>query len=235
MKIAAIVQARMSSVRCPGKVLRDSNGKPLLSFLLERVQRASGINTVIVATSEEESDDAIANYCAYKGVPCFRGPRMDVAERFARLLTDHPFDAFVRLCGDSPFLDPAILSRAISLFRETRPDIVTNVFPRSYPAGQSVEVIDSATFLTVQPHFVEADDREHVTAHFYDHPDRFRIENFSHDPDLSYLSLAVDTEADFVRFASIAAAMDRPQWTYELTEIIALYNPEQRLLVTAGG
>src|SRR5688500_16406077 len=114
----AIVQARMSSSRLPGKVLREEGGKQLLGYLLERVGRCSCLGGVVVATSTEAADDPVARYCAEQGVPCCRGPLEDVAGRFVRVLERYPEEAFVRLTADSPLLDPALVERAAALFEE---------------------------------------------------------------------------------------------------------------------
>ncbi|MGH3051196.1 MAG: cytidylyltransferase domain-containing protein [Gaiellaceae bacterium] len=206
MHVAAVVQARMSSQRLPGKVLAPLAGRPALAWLLERLAAFE----LVVATSDEASDDPVAAFCAERDVECFRGPLADVAARFAGVVERYRLDAFVRVNGDSPLLDPALVTRGIELFVERKPDLATNVFPRSFPAGQSVEVVDAKAFLAARPEFDERD-REHVTTFFYARPKRFRIENFSAPAPYDGPSHALDTAEDLARLDAWARALPRPE------------------------
>ncbi len=140
MKIGVIIQARMSSQRLPDKVLTMVNGKPLLQYLLERLTHCSSIDQIVVATSEDKSDDPIAVFCHEYGALCFRGPLQNVAKRFYMALEKYNLDAFVRVCCDSPMLDQKLIDQGVKLFNGEY-DLVTNTLRRSYPVGQSVEVI----------------------------------------------------------------------------------------------
>lgn len=222
MRVQAVVQARMTSSRLPGKVLRPLDGKPMLLFLLERIARCSTLSGVVVATSEQREDDAVAEECRKAGVSCFRGDLSDVAARFAGALGRYPADAFVRVNADSPLLDPALIDQGVALYRSADADLVSNVFPRSFPPGQSVEVIRTDTFLTTLDD-MSNDVREHVTLHFYRNASRFRIRNFTALRPYGGLHMAVDTEADWGRFSSCVAAMERPHWHYGLEELAALW------------
>jgi spore coat polysaccharide biosynthesis protein SpsF len=211
----------MSSRRCPGKVLRPVADKPLLQYLLERLARAS-LDGVVVATSRRKEDDAVEELCVRLGVECRRGPLQDVAGRFLAVVEEFDPQAFVRVSGDSPLLDPALVARAVEVFRRGGYDLVTNVQRRSFPHGQSVEVVDSDTFRRVCPRLRRPEDREHVTPYFYRHAERFRIHNLACPQDLSQVQMAVDSEEDLARFAAIVERMDRPHWQYGLEELLAL-------------
>ncbi len=102
----AIVQARMSSRRLPGKVLADLAGKPMLVRIVERLRRARSLAFVGVATSVEPSDDPIAACCEALGIPCFRGPLDDVLARYVAACEHRGLDAVVRITGDCPFVCP---------------------------------------------------------------------------------------------------------------------------------
>ncbi len=222
MRIPIIVQARMSSIRAPGKMLRTVDGKPLLGYMLDSLRRCRSNQEIIVATSDHCSDDPIYEYCGALQVCCLRGPLDDVAGRFAAVLAAKPADAFVRLSGDSPLIDYRLIDRAMHHYACELPDLVTNVRPRSFPRGQSVEVVSVPTFLAALPNITEPGDREHVTRFFYRDPERFKIVNFTAPLDYSGTQLSVDSEQDFDDFVTTVGRMSRPHWTYTYQDILAL-------------
>ena len=222
MRIGAIVQARMGSGRLPGKSLRSIAGQPMLQYVLDRLQRCPDVDRIVVATSTAPCDDALAGYCEDRGIACVRGSEHDVASRFMSALEREPLDAFVRVCGDRPLLDQALVSRAVGLYRAGDHDLVTNVWPATFPPGQTVEVVRTATFLAAIAG-MNAADREHVTPLFYRDHHLFRIQNFVAAADYSGVRLVVDTEADAQVIEGIVARMQRDHWTYSLDEIVDLY------------
>src|SRR5690606_3770927 len=159
--ILAIVQARFSSRRLPGKVLAPVAGKPMLAWLLERLAHVEGLDEICVATSRDVSDDAVATFCRAESIDCHRGSLEGVAARLLEAAETRGADAFVRVNGDSPLLDPRIVSRAVSLYRKFEPDLVSNVLVRSFPKGQSVEVVRTATLKSALDDIADAEDREH--------------------------------------------------------------------------
>lgn len=221
-RIGAIVQARMSSRRLPGKSLRPLCGKPMLRYVLESLAQVDALAETIVATSSEAGDDPIAEFCDRFGTRCFRGPLDNVAERFLRASRAHRFSAFVRASGDSPLLDPRLVARAVALFSGSAADLATNVFPRTYPAGLSVEVVHCETFERLVPGLTEPDDREHVTGYFYRHPEQFRIVNFALETPRRDVHLAVDTPEQFDYVARLVRSMTRPHWDYSLDEVLRM-------------
>jgi spore coat polysaccharide biosynthesis protein SpsF len=223
LKIGAIIQARMSSQRLPGKVLHEVNGKPLLQYILERLEKSSIIKEFFIATSCEKSDDQIEEFCIKKHVPCYRGSLNDVAGRFKQILENERWDAFVRVNGDSPLIDQHLIDKGVNLFIEGNFDLVTNVFPRSYPPGQSVEIVRASTFKKNYSRMNDSDDFEHVTKFYYRNPKEFKIFNFTSLTDYSSVHLSVDTLQDMQVFSSIIRRMTRPHWDYHLEEVLEIY------------
>jgi spore coat polysaccharide biosynthesis protein SpsF len=220
MRIGGIIQARMKSARLPGKVLQRVRGKPMLEYVLERLDQCKSLSGVVVATSTDPTDDPIAQFCRERGTDCYRGSLTNVASRFMDVLTHSGFDAFVRVSGDSPLLDPNIVDRAVQSFLQGDFDLVTNVFPRSYPRGQSVEVVRAETFKRAFQKMRDEDELQHVTLFFYRNAREFAIHNFAADADYSELHLAVDTVEDMERFSRLLHAMEGPHWRYDLPEIL---------------
>jgi len=188
----AILQARMSSTRLPGMVLRPIIGEPMLARQIERLKRAKHLTRLIVATSTETDDDSIADFCADVGVDCFRGDLDDVLARFLGALDAFgPADTFLRLTADE----------AIEAHRKTGADYTHVQQLWTYPKGLDVEVCQTAA-LRVVGHEARGSDREHVTAYIYARPGRFRITAINRDPPLRY-RWTVDTPEDFAFVSSV--------------------------------
>jgi spore coat polysaccharide biosynthesis protein SpsF len=202
----AIIQARLSSRRLPGKVLMDLGGQPMLAWTLERVRAARLVTRTVVSTSDRSEDDAVAGFCAGRGVTCHRGPLDNVAERFASALRAEQADSFVRVTGDSPLIDPAVIDSAIRLYEAGEWDLASNVLVRSYPIGQSVEVLRGQTFLSTLREMENEEDREHVTRFFHRNQTRFRTVNFSSGADMARVQMSVDTPEDFAMVQRLIAA-----------------------------
>lgn len=225
MSQIAFIQARISSKRLPGKVLAQIAGKPLLAYLVERLRYGKSLNGIIVLTSSASDDDAIASYCEESGTRCFRGSLNDVLGRFLAAAAEFKVSSFVRVNGDSPLLDPRLIDQGVSLFESASVDLVSNAFPRSFPKGQSVEVISVEALRKVAAESRDPQDHEHVTPYFYVHHDRFRIRNFSSGKELQSIQMSVDAPADLKKVEGMISQMDKPHWTYGLDELLVL---EQR-------
>ena len=190
-----LVQARMSSRRFPGKVLAPLCGRPVIAHVLERVAEVVGRQRVILLTSEHASDDPLASYVATNlDMTVFRGSLDDVMARFQGCLRAHPCKWFVRISGDSPAIDSGLLTWMLARVTDDL-DLLSNVVRRTFPPGLSIEVVRSRTMLDLCSADLAADEREHVTPHFYRHPDRFRIRNVSNGAEVG-ASVAVDTLED---------------------------------------
>ena len=191
-----VVQARFDSSRLPGKVLKSLCKKKMLQWTYERLSECNRALKVVVATSREVTDDPIAEFCEGASWPYYRGSLANVAERFATIIQQEQIPAFVRISGDSPLIDPKIVDQAIQLYENSDSDLVTNIQIRSFPKGQSVEVLKSKTFLRILPEFNKYE-QEHVTPFYYRHPERFRITAFTSGVDAGSCQLSIDTPADF--------------------------------------
>lgn len=226
MKIIAIIQARMSSHRLPGKSLARVDGRPLLQMVLERLDRCIALDGCIVATSTDSSDDALAAFCESHGIASYRGSLTDVASRFREVAKRSACTAFVRVNGDSPLIDPRLIDQGIGRFCACNYDIVTNVHPRTYPRGQSVEVVRAAAFERAYGLMSEPADLEHVTRIFYRRADDFCIGSFRNVCDLSSIQMSVDDAMDLERVRRIAARMTRPHVEYGLDSLVRLHHED---------
>ncbi|MFC1584523.1 cytidylyltransferase domain-containing protein [Fibrobacterota bacterium] len=224
MRSVAIIQARMGSNRLPGKVLSRLNGKPMLTYLIERAQKSRLIEEIAVATSEKAENDGIASLCRELGVDCFRGSEHNVASRFYTILKEKNSACFVRICADSPLLDPILLDRAVTRLREKKCDLATNIFPRTFPAGQSVEAMQTRAFVDAFSDFTTPDDFEHVTRFFYRNASRFAISNFKCEGDFSQVKFCIDTAADFNKMKALMKKMGKDHLNYGYKDLIRFWS-----------
>jgi len=199
----AILQARMSSTRLPGKVLAPVLGEPMIGRQLERLARSARLDRIVVATSTDPSDDPLAAWCEGRGQPVFRGALGDVLDRFHGALALVPeADTVVRLTGDCPLADPAVIDATIERHLATGADYTSNTpAVRTYPHGLDTEVMRRTALEAAWREAKDPYEREHVTPFIYRHPERFRIESLSRQPSLAHLRWTVDFPQDlaFVR------------------------------------
>lgn len=199
----AILQARMSSSRLPGKVLSPLFGEPMIFRQIERLARARRIDRLVVATSTDGSDDALAEACAARGVAVFRGSLDDVLDRFAGALELFPeARTVIRVTADCPLADWTVVDEVIAHLEATGADYASNTpAERTYPHGLDVEVMRREALLDAWRDGRDPYEREHVTPYIYRRPETYRLEFVSRTPSLAHLRWTVDYPADleFVR------------------------------------
>lgn len=199
--VLAVLQARASSRRLPAKVLQPILGRPMLLRQLERLRRCSRIDNLVVATSENASDEPIENLCAAEGVACFRGSLDDVLDRFYRVAAPLNPAYVVRLTGDCPLTDPELVDQVVDFCRQGGFDFASNAIEPTFPDGLDAAVF---RFSLLEEAWREArlpSEREHVTPFMRQRPERYKIGSFTGSPDRSQLRWTVDEPADldFVR------------------------------------
>jgi spore coat polysaccharide biosynthesis protein SpsF len=220
MKVLGILQARMSSSRLPGKVLKPILGRPLLQHQIDRVRRAASLDSLVVATSIDASDDPIAALCEQAGVACFRGSLSDVLERFHQAASFYQAQTIVRLTGDCPLVDPSIVDATVALFRSDAYDLART--DASFADGLDVEVLSFGALDTATRRATRPSDREHVTLYIHRQPEVFRIAEYSSPTDLSGLRLSVDELPDFELVRRIYEALYPVNAAFTTADIVAL-------------
>ncbi|HSW04740.1 glycosyltransferase family protein [Aquabacterium sp.] len=203
----AIVQARMSSTRLPGKVLLPLGGRPLIGFMLERVRRAKAVDDIVLATSTDASDDALAEAVVAMGFAVYRGSLNDVLARFAGAAQGRNADVLVRLTGDCPLIDPALIDRAVNHLRDHQLDYVTNGEPAMYPDGLDVEAFTLAALQRTQAEAQLPSEREHVTPYMRSPQAQMRRGSLRGAVDLSALRWTVDHADDLTVVRELVDAL----------------------------
>lgn len=199
--IVAILQARTSSSRLPNKVLRPLLGVPMMQRQIERILRSQSLDKLIVATSTDQTDDAIASLCKSLSVECYRGSLTDVLDRLYNASVAagavSPTDHIVRLTADCPLFDASVLDRLVQLHAKGDFDYSSNAHVPSFPDGLDCEIMKFETLKAAWTDARAATDREHATHFIYTHPDRFRLGLLKSTDDLSNLRWTVDEKDDF--------------------------------------
>lgn len=199
MNVCAIIQARINSVRLPGKVLLEINGRPMISYMLERVARAKTIQHIILATGTDPADDPLADFCKKNNIACYRGSQEDVLDRYYQAAKTVHAQIVVRLTGDCPLIDPNIVDAMVTIFRKGDYDYVANTISPKWtvPEGMDVEIFSFKNLERAWQEAKKPSEREHVTFYFWKNPQLFSIYQYKIDEDLSGYRLTVDYPEDF--------------------------------------
>lgn len=230
----AIVQARSTSSRLPGKVLKPLAGAPMIIRQLERISRATGLDGIVVATSQDPSDDALAALLADAGYDHVRGPLDDVLGRFLVAIDTYKPEGVVRLTADCPLISPSVIDLVVERFHSSSADYVSNTMQPTYPDGLDVEVTTAAALRKVAAVSTDVHEREHVTLGIYRRTEHFTIENLT-DPegrDNSHLRWTVDDSADFDFVSEVYNRMHPAEFEYD--DVLALLASNPALLRTAA-
>jgi spore coat polysaccharide biosynthesis protein SpsF len=220
--IVGILQARVSSRRLPGKVLKPILGRPMLERQIERLRWSRRMQQLVVATSADPSDDGIADLCESLSVDCFRGSLDDVLDRFYQAANRHLARTVVRLTGDCPLADPIVIDQLIGLHEVAGEDYTSNTLTRTYPDGLDAEVVEFECLETAWREATLPSEREHVTPFIYNHPERFRLGTLQHDEDWSHLRWVVDEPEDFAFVSAIYEALYPNDPAFTTGDVLAL-------------
>lgn len=221
--ILAILQARMSSSRLPGKVLKPLLGRPMMGRQIDRLRCCRRIDRLIVATSTEAGDDPVAAFCAAEDVPCFRGSLADVLSRYAAAAEAFgPAEHVVRLTADCPLTDWRVVDECIALHLASHADYTANGVERTYPKGLDVEVMTASTLRRANSEATAPAEREHVTMFIYNHPELFRISHLKQSRELGAKRWTVDTPADFAFAEAVYGELLSVRPDFNQDDILAL-------------
>ncbi len=220
--ISIIIQARTGSSRLPGKVLKELlPGRSLLSCMLERIKRSQLATEIIVATSDNSADRAIAEEAQKCSCHFFCGSENDVLGRFLEAAKKYKTDIIVRLCADSPLHDAAIVDACIQRYLDNcrKVDLVCNILPPTFPYGTAVEVFSIDVLMRIDRLTVDLQLREHVTQYVHQNPHLFKIDNVTHSENLSALRWAVDTASDFAFAQSVYSRLYDKNSTFSWLDV----------------
>ena len=231
--VTAIVQARMTSTRLPGKVLMEICSKPILALLVERLKSCKGIDRIVIATSVDATDDVIANWCKKNSVDLFRGSLDDVLDRYYNAAKRFGADTIVRITADCPLIDPALVDRVIEAFKAGG-----CVYAKSmgrFPDGLDTEVFSFEALRRAHAEARLLSEREHVTPYICKNPEEFPVVTIDNDEDLSSMRWTVDDPADFLFVTKVFEALYTDKKIFYMDEILEFLKKNPELLKINAG
>ncbi len=219
--VVAIIQARMGSSRLPGKSLACIENRPMLWHVVQRVQRATRVDRVVVATSTAPADDAIEKMCQESGIPCYRGSENDVLDRFYHAARAEKAAQVVRITADCPLIDPEVVDRVVRRFERGDLDYASNSMVRSYPDGLDTEIFSFSALERAWHEARKPSEREHVTP--YLRSEKFRTANVQNDSTSMYQHYrwTVDESEDLEFIRAVYKAF-RPKDSFGMKDILDL-------------
>ena len=210
----------MSSTRLPGKVLKDIGGKPLIEFLIDRVNKSKRISASVVACTSNSRDDVLENYLIKKGHKCFRGDEKNVLKRFYDCASEERADLIIRITADCPFIDPELIDECVKAALVKKCDYVSNTQDRTYPDGLDIAVF---TFSLLKEAYLNSNsnfEREHVTPYMKAN-ESINKYNLKNSVDYSKIRITVDEEVDLKVIREIQSRIGGYDFSWK--EIIRLF------------
>lgn len=220
MKVVAIVQARMGSTRLPNKVMKPIGGVPMIELLMARLAKSKHIDQIVLATSTDERNTPLVDHVEKLGYTCVRGSESDVLDRYLVAARQAQADVVVRITGDCPLIDPALVDQVIAQFKAAGVDYLSNIAPASYPDGLDTEVFTLQALERAGRESKDSFDHEHVTPYLRK-PGLYKTGAMQHIEDLSGLRWTVDEPADFEVVSQVFSHF-APSIHFSWTEVLDL-------------
>jgi len=227
MKFVAIVQARMNSIRLPGKVIKPITGIPMIEILLHRLNKSKLINQIVLATSTDKKNKPLVNKVEQLGFTCIQGSELDVLDRYIKAAEQCKADVIIRITGDCPLVDPILVDECILRFQETKVDYYSNINPPTFPDGLDIEVIRYSALKKAAQQATKVAHREHVTLYIRE-SDSFIKSNYSYNEDHSAIRWTVDDSEDFDVISKVFEHF-KPKIDFGWKEVLKLYNNQPML------
>lgn len=231
-RIAAIIEARMTSTRLPGKVLMQSCGKPLLQHMIERLKRSKMLDDVIVATTFNDTDNCIVELCERIGCSYFRGSEEDVLLRVLKAAKDFSVDVIVETTGDCPLIDWRHVDELIKIYNTSEYDFVSNATVRSFPDGFDIRIFSTDALNEVNDISKDPLDHEHVAIYFPAHPNEYRCYNLmaQGEEDRPDIEVTLDEIGDYKLINVVFEALYPTNADFSCVDIIRYIDANSELL-----
>jgi len=203
MPSAIIVQARCGSSRLPSKVLLKLDNKTILEHVIDRVKGVKNIKKIIIATTNKKKDEKIIKIAKQNKCNYYAGSEKNVLNRYYEAAKKFNIKTIIRICSDSPFIDPLIILKGLKIYRKNKYDYVSNIIEPTYPAGMSVEIFNFKSLQKSNYANTDMDEKEHVTPYIYRNPKIFNIKNFKINKKCKKYRLSIDYKEDYLACTEI--------------------------------
>lgn len=227
MKVVAIVQARMGSTRLPNKVMKPIGGVPMIELLLKRLAKSQYLNQIVVATSIDQRNQPLVEHVQQLGFVCEQGSENDVLERYVQAAEKHQADVVVRITGDCPLVDPALVDKCIREFSRQKVDYFSNISPPTYPDGLDIEVMQFSALKQAADKTKKPFDHEHVTPYIRE-SNVYSKAALQNNEDLSSLRWTVDDPEDFEVITNVFSYFS-PEIHFGWKDLLALHKKKPEL------
>lgn len=220
--IGVIIQARMTSTRLPGKVLKlIKDDLTMLECVIQRIRLTTLVDTIVVATTTNHTDDPIVALCTKLKVDVYRGSENDVLSRYYEAALKYGINTVIRITSDCPAIDPQVIDKMCIYYMSNYFDYVSNVVSRTFPRGLDVEIFSFNCLERAYRNATQECEREHVTAYIYGNPTKFQIGAYSENEDKEYnkYRITVDTVEDLILAQKIFANLS---FNFNLNDLINL-------------
>lgn len=223
-RTCAIIQARMNSSRLPGKILLEAVGKPMLELMIERVQRVPSLDGIIVATTENASDDPVVALTERLGVGAYRGSEEDVLGRVLEAARAHNVDVIVDLTGDCPLIDPGIMEDCVQVYQVGDADFVSNAITHSFPLGVDVNIFATEILADVVRRTDDPLYREHVSLFIHRNPEIYSLKGVAAPAEFTRpeIELTLDEADDYRLIGEIFDSLYPENPAFGLRDVLDL-------------
>lgn len=232
--VIALVQARMGSSRLPGKVLKPLCGKPVVDHVIDRVEAAHAVDSVMVVTSIDANNLPLIHHVSGRGTGVFVGSENDVLDRYYQAAQLTQGDHFVRVTADCPVIDPELINSVVSAHLQLGNSYTCNTDPPTWPDGLDVEVFTRTALETAWTEATSTHDREHVTPYIRTHKDRFPCSNVASEIDYAHHRWTLDEERDYQFLQAVFQLIERQTAVFGKDEVFSLLEAHPELMKING-
>jgi spore coat polysaccharide biosynthesis protein SpsF len=215
-----VLQARMSSTRLPGKVMSQINGHPMIYWEISRISKAKLVNKIVVAMSDQKSDDILADYLDSIHQDYIRGSLDNVLSRYIKAEENYNPSAIIRLTADCPLVMPELIDQYLEIFYKNDFEYLSNTLELSYPDGLDIEIIAPGIFKKLLKSSLSKEEQEHVTLGIYSRKDKFRTYNVSNNANISEFRWTVDTSDDLAFVKSVYAHFESKEIDFTFNDVL---------------
>ena len=224
-----VLQARMSSTRLPGKVMAQINGHPMIYWEISRISKAKLVNKIVVAISDQSSDDILADYLDSIHQEYIRGSLDNVLSRYVKAEEIYNPSAIIRLTADCPLVMPELIDQYLEIFHKEDFEYLSNTIELSYPDGLDIEIIAPGIFKKLLEFSLSKEEKEHVTLGIYSRKDKFRTYNVSNKTNISQFRWTMDTSDDLAFVKSIYAHFESKEINFTFEDVLKLVKENPNL------